>query len=197
MDYNGDYLQARNKINQATQWTGTTTISLGSGTHDFGYRLLHESETTEIQNTLPLDELSDYEEGENTDAHERMMELQRKEGELTDEEEEELRELTDEVDTGDLEEKFGEEGFAALRDAGEKAIKPTQADVSDIINADPNVQQQVLGTMEFTRNEAEDLLREDMKETISNQPFPIKMNIGLEAFFETISVLGNGLQQSE
>jgi len=126
------------------------------------------------------------------------MELQRKD-ELTEEEQDELIELAEEVNPEDEgRESLPDAAVDALMDAGKHAIKPTEGDVQDIISADPETQERVFGEIpeHLDTDTAESLLGEYMREQIEDQPFPIKFSLGQRAYMETVAVQGNGFQNT-
>jgi len=194
-DYHGDFLVADEKIEQGTDWTDTTTIPVAGDTLEFGFSLLDENVRQYVQSVLPLDELRASKQDVSEDQ-ERFMELQRKD-ELTEEDREELVELAEALNPEEEgRETLGEDAVDALMEAGVHAIEPTEDDVTDVMEADPETQQQILGEIpdHLDRAVAREQLKEYMEERIQGQPFPIKFTLGQTAYVETMSVLGNGFQ---
>jgi len=197
-DYNGDFLRADEKIEQGNEWSDTMTIPVAGEEMEFGFELLNERVRQSVQSTLPLDEFRDYKKGGVSEDQERLMELQRKD-DLTDEEREELIELAEEVNPEEEGKKtLGEDAVEALMDAGRYALCPTDGDVDDILQAPPDVQEDVLGEIpdHLDKTVIREQLREYMRERVDDQPFPIKFQIGQRAFMETIAVQGNGFQNT-
>lgn len=198
-----DFIVAKEKIRDATNWRGSVNISLGDTTVTFAHRLLTESEITQLQQTLDLSAAQEANENLGaTEAQERLLELQQKEEELTEEEEEELDELSRQVagETEQIEEAFGEDGYELLMEMGRRAVKPTEEDIEYVYNSSPSEMKRHLGIdgklpNPLTKEVVEEYLQEEIADMITDQPFPIKLNIGIQAFSETISVLGNGRQQ--
>jgi hypothetical protein len=197
-DLNGDYLLADEKIRQGTDWEDSMPIPIAGEKMEFGFTLLNERVRQEVQNCLPIDEFRKYKQSGMSEEQERLMELQRKD-ELTEEEQDELIELAEEVNPEDEgRESLPDEAVDALMDAGKHAIKPTEGDVQDIISADPETQERVFGEIpeHLDTDTAESLLREYMREQIEGQPFPIKFSLGQRAYMETVAVQGNGFQST-
>jgi len=195
-EYNGDFLVADEKIEQGNNWSDTMAIPVAGEKLEFGFELLNERVRQEVQSTLPLDEFRDYKKGGVSDEQERLMELQRKD-ELTDDEQEELVELAEEVNPEDEgRDTLGDDAVEALMDAGKHAICPTDDDIDDILQAPPDVQENVLGEIpdHMDKDVIREQLREYMRERVDDQPFPIKFQIGQRAFMETVAVQGNGFQ---
>jgi hypothetical protein len=204
-----DFVRAKRKINEATNWRGDVSVSLGQETVTFKHRLLTESEFLELQRELDKDALSEDGDGDvapsdmgETEAQERLLALQEKE-DLTEEEERELRELTQEVagQTDRIERALGEDGYELLMDMGRRVIEPSEEDVGyvfDLMTEEPAEAIRMMGMdslpENMTRGEVNERLRSELRSMIDDQPYPIKLNVGMQAMAETISVLGNGLQ---
>lgn len=195
-------VRAKRKIGDALNWRGDVNVSLGDETVTFEHRLLQEEELYDVKDALNLDELqskADKNLGQ-TEAQERLLELQQK-NELTDEEEEELQQLTEAVmdQTEKIERALGDDAYDKLMEAGKRCIEPTDEDVEFVYNASPSDMKEYMGVEKLpnplTKDVIREHLREELREMVSNQPYPIKLNVGLQAFSETLSVLGNGLQK--
>jgi len=197
-----DFVRAKQKITDATDWRGDVNVSLGDETVTFKHRLMNETEFLEVKQALNLGE--EQEEGnENlgqTDAQQRLLELQQKD-ELTDEEEEELKQLTSEVanQTGKIEKMLGEDGYGLLMEKGKECIEPSDEDVEYVYDAKPDEARQLMGVSTLpnplTKGAVREHLREELRDMITDQPYPIKVNVGMQALSETISVLGNASQK--
>lgn len=199
--YSGDYITARRKITQGTDWRGTANVSIGGETMEIGHRLLTEDEFLELKRVIPLSELQEYEEEDQSEAEERLQELQAKD-DLTESEEGELERLQAEVASmqEEIEDVLGEDAYEMILESGKRAIAPTDADIDDFLDADPDLQCQIAGVdsikqlpAHMSRDEAEEILEEDMQRMVEGQPYPIKFTIGMQAFQETVRVLGNGI----
>lgn len=202
------FVTAKRKTTNAREYRGDVNVSLGDETVTFKHRLLWEPEFTHLQQVLDTDSLSgdadmevDPEMGE-TEAQERLLELQQK-SELTDEEKAELQRLTDQVasQTSQIKDALGDEGFNLLMEYGERTIKPADEDVDhvyDLASSDPAEAVQLMGIdslpQTLTKGTVREHLEDELEEIITEQPYPIKLNVGMQAMAETISVLGNGLQ---
>jgi len=205
-----DFIKAKRKTQSARQWRGDVNVSLGDETVTFKHRLLWEPEFTQLQQVLDLDAVSeggddvDPEMGQ-SDAQQRVLELQQK-ADLTDEEEAELRELSQEVasETEQIRDALGDEGFELLQQFGTEVIDVADEDVrwmKDQFKEDPQSAMEHLGMSQLpsggtlTMDEIRDQMRAQLVDMITHQPYPIKLNVGLQAMSETISVLGNGLPE--
>jgi hypothetical protein len=197
-ELNGDFLVADEKIGEGLDWSDTMTIPVAGEQLEFGFSLLNERVLQRVQNELPLDEFRDYKRDGMSEEHERLMELQRKD-ELTENERDELLELVEEVNPEEEgKDALSDGAINALMDAGKAALEPTEGDVQDIMAADPETQRRIFDEVpQFTdRSEARDRLREYMKGRVEEQPFPLKFTLGQRAYMETVSVQGNGFQNT-
>lgn len=197
MDLNGDFLIADEKIQQGTDWKDTMTIPVAGEKLEFGFTLLDERVRQTVQNNLQMDEFRKYRKGGMSDEQKRLMELQRKD-DLSEDEEEELLELAEEVNPEEEgRDNLPDGAVDALMDAGVHAIEPTEGDVQDVMALPPDDQEDVLGEIpEGGKDPVREKLRSYMRDRIEEQPFPIKFTLGQRAFMETVSVMGNGFQRT-
>jgi len=206
------FVVAKRKTGNARDYRGDVNVSLGDETVTFKHRLLNETEFESLQHALDSEEMASADEPEvdpemgETDAQERLLELQ-EQSDLTDEEEQELQELSQQVasQTSRIKDALGEDGFALLRKFGKKVIKPDDESVDhvyDLVKSDPAQAAQLMGLEQLpsggtlTKADVRDRLEDELERMVTDQPYPIKLNVGLQAMAETISVLGNGLQTS-
>lgn len=203
-----DFVTAKRKTTNARNYRGNVNVSLGDETVTFKHRLLNETEFMRLQQVLDTEALDNDSpagpEMGQTDAQQRLLELQQKE-ELSDEEAAELDELSGEVasETAKIKEALGDEGFNLLMEMGKDVITVSEEDVRhvyDLVSEDPNQAKELMGVSALpspsTPEIVRDHLEDELADMIVNQPYPIKLNVGLQAMAETISVLGNGLQGS-
>jgi hypothetical protein len=212
MSHDADFVRAKRKITEATDWRGDVTVAVGDESLTFHHRLLTETEFIRVQQAL--DTQAAMESGKNqgsdgltgdgmgeTEAQERLLELQSKE-ELTESEREELKELNAEVagQTAQIKEALGQEGFDLMMEMGREVIEPSDEDVRavyDLLGEEPAEAMEMLGLDKVPQaygvEDVRGWVREELRSMIEDQPYPIKLNVGLQATMETISVLGNGL----
>lgn len=194
-----DFVRAKKKIADAKNWRGTVNVEMGGDTITFAHRLLNESEFLDLKKSLNLEAAQD-ESGNvgQTEAQERLLELQQKD-DLSDEEEEELAALTQEVaqEMDKIEDTLGDEGYNLLMEKGKDAIEPTEDDIDYVFDQNPQEMKQLMNVSQLpnpiTRDAVADELRKEYVRMVEDQPYPIKVNVGMQAFSETLSVLGNGL----
>jgi len=194
--FNGDLLLADEKIRQGNDWNDTMSIPVAGDKLDFGFTLLSERVRQEVQNNLPMEEFRKYRSDGMSDEQKRLLELQRQD-ELTEEEEDELVDLAQEVNPEDEgRDSLPDGAVNALMDAGKHALRPTEGDIQDMMSAPPDVQEKVFGEIpdHLDRETVKEGLREYMQQRVEDQPFPIKFQLGQRAFMETIAVQGNGFQ---
>lgn len=196
------FVRAKQKISDKTGWRGDVNVSLGDETVTFKHRLMNEGEFLNVKKQLNLSELQS-EGNENlgqTDAQQRLLELQQKE-DLSDKEERELEELSQQVagQTDRIERMLGDDGYDLLMKMGLKCIEPSDEDVEYVYNANPDEARELMGVdtlpNPLTKDVVRDQLTEELRNMITDQPYPIKINVGMQALSETISVLGNASQR--
>lgn len=198
-ELNGDLLRADEKIEEGTEWSDTMSIPVAGEKMTFGFSLLSERVNQDVRNKLPLDEFQEYRSDGMSDEHKRLMELQRKD-DLSDSEREELLDLAEQVNPEEEgRDSLDDEAVDALMNAGKEALKPTEDDVADLMSAEPPTQERIFGgelPKHMDADVARDALTEYMKDRLEGQPFPIKFTLGQRAFMETVSVQGNGFQNT-
>lgn len=196
------FVRAKQKISDKTGWRGDVNVSLDDEMVTFKHRLMNEGEFLNVKKELNLSELQS-EENENlgqTDAQQRLLELQQKE-ELSEAEERELEELSQQVagQTDRIERMLGDDGYNLLMEMGVKCIEPSDEDVEYVYNANPDEARELMGVdtlpNPLTKDVVRERLTEELRNIITDQPYPIKINVGMQALSETISVLGNASQR--
>lgn len=189
----------KNKINEGTDWRGTIEIELGDETVEYTHRMLHESELIRVRNTIDQNAVDSDTDDIDEDARDRLVELQQKD-ELTDDERDEMRELGKDLagDEDTLMDALSEDGMYLLMEMGRNAICPSEEYVDWTFSQKPATQCEHMGVESvpnpMTKEVVADELQSELRNDIDGQPYPIKIQIGMAAFAETMSVLGNGLQ---
>jgi len=195
-------VRANEKIDRGVDWRGTVEIELGDETVEYTHRLLNESETMRVRQALDTEAAASVDdEAVDAEKRERLAELQQRE-ELDEDEKEELREIVADLAGDDeaLQDALGEDGLYLLMEMGQNTIEPSDEYVEWVLDQPPSDQAEILGVDEdelggFTPTDrVRTELRRTLRDKIDGQPFPIKIQIGMSAFAETMSVLGNGFQ---
>jgi len=196
-------VRAKEKITDGTDWRGTVNVSLGDETVAFSHRLLKETELMRIRNTLDMESLTEGGDDDGsvgqTEAQERMLELQQK-AELSEDERSELNDLAREVagETDSIEDALGSDGYYLLMEMGQNTIEPSDEYVEWVYEQSPEKQRVEMGVenlpQPLTKKAVREELRGELRDLIDGQPYPIKIQVGLQSLGETLSVLGNGFQ---
>lgn len=191
-NFSGTWLKARQKINEGKDYTEKTPVPFGDETIEITHRLLTESELMAVQSNIDQEALLEHRTDGESDAEQRLRELQNKD-ELTDAEERELQEVGDEVQRqkAGIMNSLGKETYDAFMEAGKKALTPSEEDIDDAYALSPDEQENLFGKVLTHRNEARDLLKSDMRNSVEDQPYPIKYIIGQAAYGESMKLLGD------
>ncbi len=193
-NYNGNWMYARQKMNQGSDFRTSTPVPFGDETIDITHRLLTEGELMAVQANIDQEALMEHRTDGESDEERRLRELQEKDSEeLTDSEERELQTLAEEVQRqkAGIMNSLGEETFNAFMEAGKKALCPSEDDIDDAFGLDPSEQERIFGKVLTHRNEAKDLLKSDMRNTVEDQPYPVKYIIGQAAYGESMKLFGD------
>lgn len=190
--------QARQKIQQGVDYTDTIDVPFGDPetgdveTIELTHRLLNENEYWELAQSIDTDTMDqDDPDEEVVEAQQRVRELQQKD-ELTTAEEEELEDKLTLIqrEQGSLFEAFGEETFDALMEIGKKTLVPSDEDIEAVFDLDPTTQEDRFNFIPSSRAEVKEALELEMQNTVTEQPYPIKLLVGMKAWTESQSILG-------
>ena len=192
----GDWAKARRKINEGKNYKESANVALGDITVELSHRLLTESEYLQVRTDIDTEKLREHRSEGQSDAEERVLELQEQD-ELTEAEERELKEVSREVkeQQAGIMESLGYETYKAFMDAGKKALVPSDDDIQDAFNLDIDEQKSRFNFVPQTREDMAEALKLEMNEVVTDSPYLIKFTIGQQAFAESTRLLGNS--QSE
>lgn len=191
--------KARAKIQQGKSYQDTVPVPFGDPetgeveTISLTHELLDEDQYWDVAQSIDASAL----EGDNEldddveEARQRVQELQSKE-ERSPAEEEELEEKMEVVsrNQGQLMTSLGEETFTALMGVGKTTLVPSEEDIENAFELDAHTQEQRFNFIPNTRDEMREALKLEMEEMVEGQPYPIKFIVGMKAWSETQSVLG-------
>jgi len=191
-NFSGNWMHARKKMNQGSDFKTTTPVPFGDETIDMTHRLLNEGELMSVQSHIDQEALMEHRTDGESDAERRLRELQEKD-DLTDREEREMNELGKEIERqkAGIMNSLGEETYNAFMEAGKKALCPSENDIDDAFGLDPSEQERMFGKVLTHRSEAESLLKSDMRNTVEDQPYPVKYIIGQAAYGESMKLFGD------
>jgi len=190
----GNWFKARQKMNQGRDYTEKTPVPFGEETIEITHRLLSEGELMAVQAHIDQQALIEHRKDGESEEERRMKELQQKDpDELTEREERELKEVSEAVQRqkAGIMDSLGMETYNAFMEAGKKAITPSENDIDDAFSLSPDEQERIFGKVLTHRKEAEDLLKTDMRNTVEDQPYPIKYIIGQAAYGESMKLFGD------
>lgn len=191
-NFSGNWMYARRKMNQGSDFKTTTPVPFGDETIDITHRILNEGELMAVQAHIDQEALREHRTDGESDEERRLRELQDKEA-LSEQEERELQTLAEEVQRqkAGIMNSLGEETFNAFMEAGKQALTPSEDDIDDAFALDPSEQERIFGKVLTTRREAKEMLKSDMRSTVEDQPYPVKYIIGQAAYGESMKLFGN------
>lgn len=191
-DFSGNYLHARRKMNEGADMTMTTPVPFGDETIEMTHRLLSESELMKVQSEIDQEALREHRVEDETEEEERLRELQQKD-ELSEKEEKEFNEVAEAVQRqqSGIMNSLGYDTFKAFMTTGKMALRPSDNDIQDVFQLDPERQKAMFDTVPNTREEVEELLIQDMRETVESQPYPVKFIVGQTAYAESMKLFGD------
>lgn len=186
------WLDAREKIQEGTDYTDTIDVPFGDETIELTHRLLNESELYEVEAAIDREELMEYQQSDFSDAEQRIRELQDKD-ELTAAEEEELRDLARQIqaEQAGIMDSMGDEAFDAFMAAGKKALTASEEDIDEHFELSVDEQERRFNFKPTTREDMKEAIELEMREMVVDQPYPIKLIVGQKAYAESVSLLGD------
>ncbi len=202
--------EARQKIQKGREYRDTVDVPFGDPvtgevvTIELTHRLLDEEEYWNVAQSIDTEALDDDDDGDGDgdgddgvdeevrEAQERARELQQKD-ELSDAEERELEQCLQTVheQQGALLDILGEETFDALLNVGQTTLTPSSNDIQNAFDLTPDEQEDRFGFVPSTKEQMRDALELEMEEEVTDQPYPIKLMVGMKAWAESQSVLGD------
>lgn len=191
---------ARQKIQQGTDYTDTVDVPFGDPqtgdveTVELTHRLLNENEYWNVASSIDTDAIEQTDPDEEVvEAQRRVTELQQKDDdELTEAEQRELEEKLALIqrEQGTLFDVFGQETFETMMDVGKMTLVPSEADIDAAFQKDVSEQDERFGFVPSTRDQMREALELEMQEMVEEQPYPIKLIVGMKAWSESQSILG-------
>jgi len=187
----------------ANEYIDYAKIPVGDDTYEVPYGLLNGSQILEVQAKIDMSSVSEA--GDEIDmdddveeAEETVRELQSKDDDLTESEEEQLREAQSTLmqNRGSIIDALGAETLKAFRDAGRAAIRPDSEDIENVITSPIEAKQRFddidgaptpSDSGEFTRDQAQKALRLEMLEILDPNPFMIYFTVGQEVWEQSQS----------
>ncbi|MDB9247449.1 hypothetical protein PN419_00310 [Halorubrum ezzemoulense] len=186
------WLDARQKIQEGTDYTDTVEVPFGDETIELTHRLLTESELYEVEASIDREELMEYQQEDMSDAEQRIRELQEKD-DLTAAEQQELKDLARQIqaEQAGIMDSMGEEAFDAFMNAGRTALTPSEEDIDEHFELSTDEQERRFNFVPNTREEMREAIELEMREMVVDQPYPIKLIVGQKAYAESVSLLGD------
>lgn len=125
-----DLFEAREKVEKGAEWRGEINAEIDGETQQLTVRQLFDPEQWEVMSQIDMDELEALQEDLPEDKMEELAEL-RDSDSLTDDEQDRLEELQDELDDGDINifDELSYETYKGLMTAAKYGIVPDDADV--------------------------------------------------------------------
>lgn len=194
-----DILKAKDRTQQGREWRGTIEVPVDGEPLTYGYRLLMETEMTQLDSALPDEGGIDPEEldEELQEKYEELTDIQEiPESDRSEDEQERAEQLAEEIQSkaGDARDGFGAEAYEKILEAGVWAVKPNPSDVEAVWEKPPDEQERICGAIPNSKSDVEDALTGIAEDSIKNQPFPLKLRIGLKTLMTSREVFqGNAL----
>jgi hypothetical protein len=202
-----EWRKLKAKIQQGDEWRETANVPVAGDTFEMEIRMLTEDERLdEVIPRIDMAALQEHEDSGQSDAEERIEELQSKD-DLTEAEQEELDEAQQELSTQEVEllNSLGSDTLGAIRDAGRMGVEPTDGDVDVVLNTSPSECRERFravnaddrtdvsipsygpgdGPVPETREEARTAVKKEMQHFLDLNPYMVKFTLGMQVLNAT------------
>jgi len=134
-----DLFETREKTEKGAEWRGEINVEVDGDVQELTVRQLVDPEFWEVMSKIDMDELDELDADLPEDTMEEYRELQEK-SELTEEDEERLNELTEEIDSDELDmfETLSWETYDGIRTAAEYGVEPDGEDLRHALRSFPD-----------------------------------------------------------
>lgn len=185
-----DWTRAKKKSREGVEFIDYANVPMGDETFELAYGLLSGDDFLDIYGRMDIQTIREYQ--DESDTNERLQELQSKD-ELTDDEEDELQDLHEEVteESAELISRLGDDTLSAIQDAGRLALRPDREDINDALELSSAEQEERFGETLRTPQEAREAIETEMREVVKESPYLIAWTIGQKAFEESQRLVGN------
>ena len=187
-----------NKLTQKTKegvdWRGEITVQDDDTELTLTVRNLTSPEIEEVFRLISRDELEQLrEELPREKMEERTELLEMEEDERTDEDEERLEELTEELQGAHMKmfEVLSEDTFNGIRLAAKKGVVPDEEDMNHALKNRAYEIEEETGRQVTTPDDTFDFLKDELKQSIENHTRFIGFQIGMKVLQETGADKGN------
>lgn len=126
-----DLFQVRQKVEEGANWRGDITIAMDGEQKTLTVRQLRDPEYWEVMSLVNTDEIEELQDNLPEDKMERLKELRDKDEDLTDEEEEVLQNLQNEIEEEDVN-MFDIISYETFQGIQQAAKYGTEADPQDV-----------------------------------------------------------------
>lgn len=186
-----DLFEAREKTEKGAEWRGTINVDIDGETHELTVRQLVDPEFWEVMTYIDTDELAELQADLPEEKMDEFQDLQTKDS-LTDEEEQRLEELTEEVEEEDIDlfDALSYETYKGIKLAAEYGVEPDEEDIRTALTQHTaEISDQYGGT---SNDEARQYVNDHViKPMIENSTDFTSFAIGVRALGETLGDEGN------
>jgi hypothetical protein len=186
-----DLFEAREKTEKGAEWRGSIHVDIDGETHELTVRQLVDPEFWEVMTYVDTDELEALQSDLPEETMEEFQELQEQDS-LSDEEEDRLEELTQEVESQDIDifEALSYETYKGLKLAAEYGIEPDQSDIQKALTQHTDEVEDQYGSK--TQDAAKEYVNDHVvKPMLDNSTDFTSFAIGVRALGETLGDQGN------
>lgn len=191
----------KQKGKKAAEYTDYAKVPVGEDTYELAYTLLDQEQMLDMQAAIDVGSIAeaeaDMENSEAIEAAEETVEELQTKSELTDSEEDRLRDaqITLAKNRGGLVDALGRETLSAFQEIGREALTPDDEDISNVLNTPIEAIERFESVdgaptptdNEWTRDMVRDALKAEMLSILDDVPFMVYFTLGMTVFEESQS----------
>lgn len=127
-----DLFEVREKVEKGAEWRGTIQVEIDGDVKELTVRQLRDPEFWEVMSQIDTDEIEAFQNELPEEVTEELRNLQQKDN-LTDEEEERLEELQNDIDSDGLNmfETLSEKTFQGIKQCAKYGVEPDGEDIKE------------------------------------------------------------------
>lgn len=184
--------QAKQKLQQGSEWRGTITVSINGEDVELSVRQLPDPKMEEVMDLLDFDEIRDLQDEYPEDVRDELAELREKDS-LTEEEQERRSELQAAMEAVDVDvfEYLSQDTFEAVRRAAIYGVEPDREDMEHAMRERAHEIEREYGVQVNVPEDTYEALTDEWEERVRNATNFVSFEIGMKVLKETADDEGN------
>ena len=187
-----DLATAKQKIKKGADWRGTVTLDIDGDTVELCVRQLRDVELEEVMGLIDRDELENLRDEYPDEVRDELDEL-RSQDDLSEEEEERLSELQEQMEDVDVDvfSVLSDSTFEGVRKAAMYGVEPDEDDMATAMRERAHEIEKERGIQVQTPEDTHDALKEEWQDILYQATDFVSFEAGMEVLMATVGEEGN------